>query len=88
MQRVLGYLFFIALAVMAVVSLWDRARRAGTLNPFGERPDWLGIALIAAAAVSGVWLLVTREKRGQEQGSDGGQRDADESGTGTPGTGS
>jgi hypothetical protein len=78
MQRVLGYLFFLVLVVMAAVSLRDRFQAGSTINPFGEDPDWIGILLIVAATGCGVWLLVVREGRDtrrRKEGIDNGDHD-------------
>jgi hypothetical protein len=91
MQRILGYLFFAALVVMAVVSLRDRFRGGSALNPFGREPDWLGIGLLAAALAGGVWLVATRERsRERPDGKGtihGGNDGADGPGAGSPGAG-
>ncbi len=79
MQRLLGYLFFVALVVMAALSLHDRFQGGGTVNPFGENPDWLGIILIGAAVACGVWLLVVREKSSSQEKERIGNGDHDES---------
>ena len=68
MQRILGYLFLVALAVIAIISLKDRFGRGSTLNPFGTEPDWIGIGLIVTALGCGVWILCRREKKGTTNG--------------------
>ena len=68
MQRILGYLFFVALAAVAIVSLKDRFKRGSTFNPFGEKPDWIGIGLLLTALACGVCILCRREKKGKTDG--------------------
>ena len=51
MQRLIGYLFLAALLAAGVISLVHRLRVGTQLDPFGNKPDWLGIALITSAFV-------------------------------------
>ena len=76
MQRLVGYLFFFFIAAAALLSLCDRLGRASTLNPFGEKPDWVGIILILGALGGGAALVVGKNPRSRSRD---GKRDDDES---------
>ena len=62
MQRLVGYLFFLALAGAAIVSLIDRYRGTGTVEPFERKPDWLGIGLLVFAILCAAAVLLGRRK--------------------------
>ena len=84
MRRVLGYLFLLSLVAAGLLSLKDRFNRGSTFNPFGEKPDWVGIVCIASTLLGAVWILTSREKRGTTHGGKSGN---DRERTSPPGPG-
>ncbi|HAK97601.1 MAG TPA: hypothetical protein DCM87_22075 [Planctomycetes bacterium] len=71
MRRAAGYIFLCAVAAAGVFALAGRFDGAGALDPLGGKtPDWLGIALIAAALAAGVGVMLSRDKKGNDHGGD------------------
>ena len=70
MQRLLGYLFFLAVGCAGIIALVDRALGGNTLNPLDEDgPDWLGVVLIATALVGGCALIIARRNGDKKDGA-------------------
>lgn len=71
MRRVLGYVFFGLIAAAGACALLGRVHGTSTLNPLAAEgpPDWLGIGLIAAALVAGALVMMSRDKKGNGNGT-------------------
>ncbi|HNS00096.1 MAG TPA: hypothetical protein PKX48_13640 [Planctomycetota bacterium] len=69
MRRAAGYVFLCAVAAAGVFALAGRFHGAGAVEPPGAKtPDWLGVALIAAALAAGAGVMLSRDKKGSDDG--------------------